>query len=96
MSAQVFQLIASLQTEKNKDLAIKKIQDFVNDSEDFDKLAEPIQDILCEFAYDLDFYVSNLEHRKEDPSYYGDERLNEEIASIIKKLAIFDEGTSKI
>jgi hypothetical protein len=41
---------------------------------------------LNEFAYDLDFYVSDPDQRKEVPSYYGDERLSEEVASVIKKL----------
>jgi len=86
MPEKVDQLIASLVTEKDRKTAIKNIQDFVFDSEDFLKLDVRTQDILSEFAYDLDFYVADLNMRKEVPNYYGEERLNEEIEAVIKKL----------
>lgn len=47
---------------------------------------ENASEILSELAYDLDFYEPNEELRKEDPSYYGDDRLEEEIKSVIQKL----------
>ena len=86
MTEQVDQLIASLVTEEDKKTAIKNIHDFVFNSEDFLKLDEHMQDVLSEFAYDLDFYVADPKMRQEDPNYYGEERLNEEIEAVIKKL----------
>lgn len=46
---------------------------------------ENANEILSGLAYDLDFYEPNEELRKEDPSYYGDDRL-EEVKSAIQKL----------
>lgn len=43
-------------------------------------------EILSELAYDLDFYEPNEELRKEDSSYYGDDRLEEEVKLAIQKL----------
>lgn len=43
-------------------------------------------EILSELAYDLDFYEPDPELRKEDSSYYGDERLEEEIKSTLYKI----------
>ncbi|MDR0824198.1 MAG: hypothetical protein LBN74_03835 [Prevotella sp.] len=42
--------------------------------------------ILSELAYDLDFYEPNEELRKEDPSYYGDEKLERMLNVIIINL----------
>ncbi|MBK6730818.1 MAG: hypothetical protein IPG60_07590 [Bacteroidetes bacterium] len=47
---------------------------------------ENTNEILSELAYDLDFYEPNDELRKEDSSYYGDDRLEEEIRTAIQKL----------
>jgi hypothetical protein len=47
---------------------------------------EDINDLLTDAAYIFDFYEPNEEWRKEDPSYYGDERLEKEIKSAIEKL----------
>ena len=48
-----------------------------------------IDEILSDLAYDLDFYEPNEEWRKEDTSYYGDDRLEEEVKIVIQKLKIF-------
>jgi hypothetical protein len=45
-----------------------------------------LDEILSGIAYDLDFYEQNEEWRKENPSYYGDERLIEGIKLAIEKL----------
>lgn len=47
---------------------------------------ENASEVLSLLAYDLDFYEPNKELRKEDPSYYRDERLEEEIKLAINKL----------
>ncbi len=56
---------------------------------DFQKLIwndENSNEILSELAQDLDFYEPNEELRKESSSYYGDDRLEEEIKSAIQRL----------
>lgn len=42
-------------------------------------------DILSELAYDLDFYEPDEFLRLQDSSYYGDERLEEEIKSVLHR-----------
>jgi hypothetical protein len=46
-----------------------------------------VLDILDELVWDLAFYVADPAMRAEDPSYYGDERLVEEIESTLRSLA---------
>lgn len=43
-------------------------------------------EILSELAYDLDFYEPNEKLRKVDSSYYGDDKLEEEVKLAIQKL----------
>jgi hypothetical protein len=43
-------------------------------------------EVLKDLAYDLDFYEPNEVLRMEDPSYYGDERLEKEVLTAIQKL----------
>lgn len=45
-----------------------------------------VEEILKDLALDLDYYVLDPDKRREDPSYYGDERVEEEIRSSLKKL----------
>lgn len=42
--------------------------------------------ILSELAYDLDLYEPDETLRNEDSSYYGDERLEEEIKAALLRL----------
>jgi hypothetical protein len=44
-------------------------------------------DILGELAYDLNFFVADPARRAEDPSYYGDERLEKEIKVALRRLS---------
>jgi hypothetical protein len=45
-----------------------------------------VWEILSNLALDLSYYVSDPNKRREDPSYYGDERVEEEIRSALEKL----------
>jgi hypothetical protein len=67
------ELIKSFQNEVWEDESIKD---------------EALNEILSELAYDLDFYEPKEEWRKEDPSYYGDDRLEKEIKMAIQKLLV--------
>lgn len=51
---------------------------------------ENINEIVSELAYDLDFYEPNETFRNQDSSFYGDERLEEEIQNTLKKLENFN------
>ncbi len=63
---------------------IKQFQDEVWNDESIQD--ETLNEILSELAYDFDFYESNEEWKKEDPSYYGDDRLEVVIKTAIQKL----------
>lgn len=47
---------------------------------------ENSSEILSSLAYDLDFYEPDEKKRNEDPSYFGDDRLEEEIKAALAKL----------
>lgn len=67
-----------LNDKLHREQLIKEFQDRIwND--------ENPNEILSELAYDLDFYEPNEELRKEDASYYGDERLEELLKLVILK-----------
>lgn len=40
--------------------------------------------LLRDLAYDLDFYEPDVGRRREDPSYFGDERLCEEVSRVLR------------
>lgn len=67
-----------------KQKLIKEFQDEVWNDESIQD--ENLNEILSELAYDLDFYEPNEEWRKEDLSYYGNDRLEEVIKTAIQKL----------
>lgn len=62
---------------------IRSIQNLIWNDESIED--ENINNILTDIAHVLDFYEPNEERRKEDSSYYGDEKLNEEIDSMLTK-----------
>ncbi|MDO5615798.1 MAG: hypothetical protein Q4G16_06385 [Cruoricaptor ignavus] len=83
------ELIQLLQTvlvseHRIKEKLIKEFQDEVWNDESIQD--ENLNEILSELAYDLDFYEPNEGWQKETPSYYGDDRLEIIIKTIIQKL----------
>lgn len=74
-----------LLSESKKKELIRSFQERIWNGEDYS--SDPkINEVLSELAYDLDFYQPNADLRGEDPSYYGDQRLVEEINLAIKKI----------
>lgn len=63
---------------------IKEFQQYIWD--DPNDLSVFDTEVLAELAHDLDFYESDENARKEDPSFYGDERLEREIRHALEKL----------
>ena len=68
-----------LQDKENRFILIKKFQGEIWNNDN-------ANEILSELAYDLDFYESNEDWRKENSSYYGDEKLEQEIKLALEKL----------
>lgn len=68
-----------LNDKANRKQLISEFQEFVWNDDNANEL-------LSQLAYDLDFYEPNEDLQKEDQSYYGDERLEKEIKSVIQKL----------
>lgn len=78
-------LIEALHNPTGRDKAIKKFQ--LEIWQNAEPLTEDwIWEIFSDLAYDLDYYESDPAVRKEDPSYYGNERLEEEIKSALTKI----------
>ena len=44
-------------------------------------------EVMADLAYDLDFYEEDPERRREDTSFYGEERLVREIHESMAKLS---------
>jgi hypothetical protein len=68
-----------LRDKANRKQLIKEFQELIWSDDKADE-------ILSELALDLDYYEPNEEWRKQDPSYYGDDRLEEEIKSALKRI----------
>jgi len=68
---------------------IEKLQNIIWNDETVED--ESLNNILTDIAYIFDFYEPNENWRKEDPSYYGEERLEMEILSAIEKINNFEE-----
>jgi hypothetical protein len=80
-----------LETDVGKKRLINEFQKLVWDK----KNAIPdlsLRQVFSELAYDLDFYEPNNTSRKEDPSYYGDDRLEKEILGALNKLKEASKG----
>jgi hypothetical protein len=56
---------------------------------------ETIDEIVTDLAYDLDFYEPNKEWKKQDISFYGEERLEEIIKEGIGKIESYNQYTIK-
>ncbi|HEY5122377.1 MAG TPA: hypothetical protein VIK14_01435 [Ignavibacteria bacterium] len=51
---------------------------------------EEIDDLLSKLAFNLSFFEPDPEMRKEDPSYYGEEKLRNYIEPVLKKISDFN------
>ena len=77
-------LDAVLASPERLDDLIPKLQQTIW-SDESDK-ETPELEILRDLAYDLEYYVSDPDMRKEDPTFYGPERALEEIQLARRKL----------
>lgn len=74
----------------NKLQRMQLIQQFQDVIWDWDG-SGPYFDILSTLAYDLDYYEPDAGFRKESPSFYGDDRLEEEIKQALRQLEQLDK-----
>lgn len=47
---------------------------------------EVVDEVLRDLAFDLDYYEPEPTQREEDESYYGDERLEDEVSTALLQL----------
>ncbi len=69
---------------QRKDL-IRDFQRLISEDQEEEKEGTA-SEVFGDLAIDLDFYEPDPTKRSEDPSYYGDERLEEEIRAAFNKL----------
>ena len=78
-------LVEALENPFNREALIREFQDAVADEPE-DTASGTSWDTLTSLATDLEFYVADSELRNDHPSYFGDERLKEEILSTLRAL----------
>jgi hypothetical protein len=80
-------LIQTMEEQAERDQRIREFQRFVfHTAKPPADFSQEDWEILADLAYDLDFYVSDPNLRREDASYYGEERLVSEIRESLAKL----------
>jgi hypothetical protein len=81
----VWLIVTALRSKEGRRSAIDEFQLMVRDRpnaiSDF-----KVRQILLDLAYDLDYYEPLDEVRLEDASYYGDERLEQELEYALDRL----------
>ena len=66
---------------------VMKFDDMIFLSDDLE-VNEEVENILIDLAHNLEYYVSNPKWRREDPAYYGDEKLVSNINEAHQKIEI--------
>ena len=68
---------------------ISEFQQIIWHSNDLPESSEV--EVLRDLAYDLDFYEPDVKLRAEDASFYGDDRIEDEIRAALKKLELLSD-----
>lgn len=71
-----------LEEKSNRDQHIKQFQEVIWNRND----EGPYFEILGALALDLDYYEPDEKMRQEDSSFYGDDRLEQEVLRALKEL----------
>ena len=71
-------------------ILIKKVCDLIWD--DNSMRDSDLNDLLTDIGYILEDYEPNVTWRKASQSYYGDERLEQEIKSALQKLEKYSDA----
>lgn len=80
------EIIASKSDQKKSELISRFQNHFFLEEYDFGN--ELFDEILVNLAYDLEYYEPNPLLRKEDPSFYGDEKLEKKLNDVLEKIQI--------
>ncbi|HEY2583118.1 MAG TPA: hypothetical protein VGI43_15005 [Mucilaginibacter sp.] len=79
--------------KENEPFRTELIDDFQNDFFNDESVRdEALEMIVGDIAYDLDFYEPNEEWRKQDSSFYGNEKLEEIIKQGIIKIENYNKA----
>jgi hypothetical protein len=78
-------LAALLNARDGRSALVEQFQRVIWDSDEILGTSQ-IDELLRDLAYDLDCYVVDPDARSEDESYYGDERLENEVSTAILRL----------
>ncbi len=75
-----------LQAKSDRKEKVSEFQDLIWEkaSDIPDKAA---REVLFDLAYDLSYYEPDEKLLREDPRYYGDDKLEQELLASLKKLA---------
>lgn len=76
-------LVAALRSREQKQELIKSFQQRIWDS---DIEEGPLEEVLGDLAYDLDFYEPDSIKRSESGSFFGDERADEKVRTALRRL----------
>ncbi len=83
-----------LEKEKEKQKLINEFQNSIwNGKLSF--INKEVEEILNDLAVDLDYYVSSDKAREEDPSFYGNDRLEKEIREALDKINTIKKSLKK-
>jgi hypothetical protein len=55
-------------------------------NDDSNNITQQELDILIDLSFDIEPYEANPERRRQDPSYFGDEKLEELIKEALEKI----------
>ena len=78
-------LIQALMFPRLRNDSIRDFQKLVSDDQEEEKEGTA-SEVFADLAIDLDYYEPDPVKRSEDPSYFDDERLEEEIRKALAKL----------
>ena len=80
--ATLIALLRDIRAGSSRGRNIKAFQSIVWGDADLD--VDPVAErLLRELAHDLDFYEPDAERRQEDPAYFGDGRLEDEVGRVL-------------
>jgi len=80
-------LIKILRHPSSREVTVAEFEKYLCKIEVRRSIPGNVLDILGELNYDLGFYVADPVMRAQDPSYFGDERLVEEVESTLELLS---------
>jgi hypothetical protein len=85
LDAMLALLVRVLREPSTRKATVKQFQALVWESPRH-TVAKEVYDVLADLAYDLDYFEPDPVSRAQDTSYYGDQRLEQEIQAALRRL----------